>query len=41
VVARLGKLDGAEVTVARGWQDLDALLEGRPPVINGRVKLTH
>jgi transposase len=32
VVARLGKLDGAEVTVARGWQDLDALLEGRPPV---------
>jgi hypothetical protein len=30
VVARLGKLDGAEVAVARGWQDLDALLEGRP-----------
>ena len=32
VVARLGKLDGAEVRVARGWQDLDALLEGRAPV---------
>jgi hypothetical protein len=32
VVARLGKLDGAEVTVARGWRDLDALLEGRAPV---------
>ncbi len=31
LVARLGKLDGAEVAVARGWQDLDALLEGRPP----------
>jgi hypothetical protein len=30
VVARLGKLDGAEVAIARGWQDLDALLEGRP-----------
>jgi transposase len=32
VVARLGKLDGAEVTAARSWQDLDALLEGRPPI---------
>ena len=31
LVARLGKLDGTEVSVARGWQDLDALLEGRPP----------
>jgi Transposase DDE domain len=31
VVARLGKLDGAEVSAARSWQDLDALLEGRPP----------
>jgi transposase len=31
VVARLGKLEGAEVAIARGWQDLDALLEGRPP----------
>lgn len=31
VVARLGKLDGAEVAGARSWQDLDALLEGRPP----------
>jgi hypothetical protein len=31
IVARLGKLDGSGVGVARGWQDLDALLEGRPP----------
>ena len=31
LVARLGKLDGTEVAAARGWQDLDALLEGRPP----------
>ncbi|MCB1124950.1 MAG: IS1634 family transposase [Verrucomicrobiae bacterium] len=31
VVARLGKLDGMEITAARSWQDLDALLEGRPP----------
>jgi Transposase DDE domain len=30
IVARLGKLDGSEVTVARGWEDLDAMLEGRP-----------
>jgi len=30
VVARLGKLDGAEQKAARGWHDLDALLEGRP-----------
>jgi len=30
VVARLGKLDGAEQKTARGWHDLDALLEGRP-----------
>jgi transposase len=30
VVARLGKLDGAEVRAARCWEDLDALLEGRP-----------
>jgi len=29
-VARLGKLDGAEQKTARGWHDLDALLEGRP-----------
>lgn len=29
VIARLGKLAGAEVSVARGWEDLDALLEGR------------
>ena len=28
IVARLGKLDGAEVEVARGWNDLDGLLEG-------------
>ena len=27
IVARLGKLDGAEVEVARGWNDLDGLLE--------------
>ena len=31
VVARLGKLDGAEIAQARGWHDLDALLEGRAP----------
>jgi hypothetical protein len=31
VVARFGKLDGAEVAGARSWQDLDALLEGGPP----------
>ena len=31
VVARLGKLDGAEVAGARSWQDVDALQEGRPP----------
>jgi len=31
VVARLGKLDDAEVTTARHWRDLDALLEGRAP----------
>lgn len=30
VVARLGKLEGAEIAQARGWHDLDALLEGRP-----------
>lgn len=30
VVARLGKLDGVEQKAARGWQHLDALLEGRP-----------
>lgn len=30
LVARLGKLDGVEQQTARGWQDLDALLEGRP-----------
>jgi len=31
VIARLGKLDGTQITTARSWQDLDALLEGRPP----------
>lgn len=30
VVARLGKLDGVEQKRARGWHNLDALLEGRP-----------
>lgn len=30
VVTRLGKLDGAEQKAARGWHDLDALLEGQP-----------
>jgi len=30
VVARLGKLDGVKQKAARGWHDLDALLEGRP-----------
>ena len=29
VVARLGKLDGIEQKAARGWHDLEALLEGR------------
>ena len=31
LVARLGKLDGTQIAAARSWQDLDALLEGRPP----------
>lgn len=31
IVAHLGKLDDAEVVAARGWHDLDALLEGKPP----------
>jgi hypothetical protein len=31
IVARLGKLDRAEVQAARGWEDLDALLEGLTP----------
>jgi transposase len=31
VVARLGKLEGAEIAQVRGWHDLDALLEGRAP----------
>ena len=30
IVARLGKLDRLEVEAARGWNDLDALLEGSP-----------
>jgi hypothetical protein len=30
VVARLGKLDDAEIATARSWQDLDALLSGQP-----------
>lgn len=30
-IAHLGKLDEATVQAARGWTDLDALLEGRPP----------
>ena len=29
VVSRLGKLDAASVQAARGWHDLDALLDGR------------
>lgn len=29
IVARLGKLDGPEITTARGWHDLDALLAGQ------------
>ena len=33
VVARLGKLDGCEQKAARGWRDLDALLEGRRPAV--------
>ena len=31
IVARLGKLDGAQVQAARGWNDLDALLGGSSP----------
>jgi hypothetical protein len=31
IVARLGKLDGAQVRAARGWEDVDALLEGSAP----------
>lgn len=31
VVSRLGKLEGATLQAARGWHDLDALLEGRAP----------
>lgn len=31
IAARLGQLDGAEVQAARGWEDLDALLEGSRP----------
>jgi hypothetical protein len=31
IVARLGKLDGAEIAAARSWQEVDALLEGRAP----------
>lgn len=31
VVSRLGKLDGPTLQAARGWHDLDALLEGRAP----------
>jgi len=30
IVARLGKLDGAEIAAARSWQEVDALLEGPP-----------
>lgn len=30
-VAHLGKLDRAEVAAARGWADLDAMLEGKAP----------
>jgi transposase len=32
VVARLGKLDGAQVAAAHSWQDVDALLAGRAPL---------
>jgi hypothetical protein len=32
VVARLGKLDGAQVAAAHSWRDVDALLEGRAPL---------
>jgi transposase len=31
IIAHLGKLDDPEVAAARGWHDLDALLEGKPP----------
>jgi hypothetical protein len=31
IVARLGKLDEAEIQRAHGWHDLEALLEGRAP----------
>jgi transposase len=30
IVARLGKLDGAQIRAARSWTDLDALLDGAP-----------
>jgi transposase len=33
VVSRLGKLDAAAVQSARGWHDLDALLDGRSPAV--------
>ena len=32
VVARLGKLDGAQVAAAHSWQDVDALLAGHAPL---------
>lgn len=31
IVAHLGKLDDAEAAHARGWHDLDAMLEGKAP----------
>lgn len=32
VIARLGKLDGAQVAAAHAWQDVDALLAGHAPL---------
>jgi transposase len=33
VVSRLGKLDGTQVRAARGWHNLDDLLDGRAPAV--------
>jgi len=39
VVARLGKLDRAEVAGARSWQDVDGLVEGRSPAMRLAMRL--
>lgn len=40
LVARLGKLDGTEIAAARSWQDLEALLAGRPPATQLELSAT-